>query len=1019
MGSHIDVAVNVPQRTDMPCSALQMLPHEPTWATVGLFSAGSVALGAIATASILNAWNRGRAHSEPQAKRQKLSLSLPHTSSVTDHYKAPADEVPATDTTPAADASQLQDADDQKQIVVADCPATPDAGGSSPTATAHLPNPDSMVDLQKLQELEQRVADLNALAELGKVYQDSLALSAQLRNLSSFRLQQDKVLGRGSLAVVQEGEYAGDSVAVKLLPIGSVFAEDSRKEACLALCLHHPDIVRVVGVHLVEVEARPYLALVQETAPGGDLGWQIEDCDFHTGRGGAATLDVALKLLLDAARGLAYMHHVDVVHGDVKSRNLLVFWEPEDSDDEGEDEQTAAAATAAAADEDIELMSGAAEGGESGGGGVPQVDQLSQGDPAGKERPLVWTLKWCDFGVSFRAAEAPGGVLRTVLRWMGRNGQKPIVYDREWRMHVPNPDLLRLDGISGGVDVPRALADLVLDCGAYRAADRPHMDQRYHYEVLIENDDDPITAEAVAHTLDQYGGGSMSNFSRSLAGQPHAVRQHSSSGLPDRSSAGPAGLLHHCATAPSHSYLLDTVADVAAAAAGGGGGLASRGGRSGNSSVPSTPINITGAVSRAPIELLPAHEGWFLASNSSFKKGMWLEKRPASIDVHSQPPAARTSSEGGFRNPSIDGGAAALGSPMASPLACAVSPIAAGLSSPGSFSLHLRRELHRESNLEPVAEDADLAAHGAGTSGGIWQAGNEGSGGGLHRALMSASTPQPQQPSLLSPAGNDEAAINMDAAAARALRRSHTTRRLGNDVLAAAGALSKALSAFSSASQALPAAAAAAAGACNGGGSATTAVAAAAMPSSASIYGQVVNGGSPEKAVAVPGAPVPGALASPHPAAMVAAAASDDSSGALSDSQTAHIPAWETFGSGSFTARDFSGLSIASYAAGAAGGSSKDDGRSAFAGFPSPSGSTFPAACRGGTPSLPLISRHHSVDCGARRTDSMAVPILGSSAASAASAAGDEEPPGAAQDAQQADQCGVPTTLAVSWGSIP
>lgn len=48
--------------------------------------------------------------------------------------------------------------------------------------------------------------------------------------------------------------------------------------------------VRVVGVHLVEVEAKPYLALVQETAPGGDLGWQIEDCDFHTGRGGSASM---------------------------------------------------------------------------------------------------------------------------------------------------------------------------------------------------------------------------------------------------------------------------------------------------------------------------------------------------------------------------------------------------------------------------------------------------------------------------------------------------------------------------------------------------------------------------------------------------------------------------------------------------------------------------------------------------------------------------------------------------------
>lgn len=48
--------------------------------------------------------------------------------------------------------------------------------------------------------------------------------------------------------------------------------------------------VRVVGVHLVEVEAKPYLALVQETAPGGDLGWQIEDCDFHTGKRGAASM---------------------------------------------------------------------------------------------------------------------------------------------------------------------------------------------------------------------------------------------------------------------------------------------------------------------------------------------------------------------------------------------------------------------------------------------------------------------------------------------------------------------------------------------------------------------------------------------------------------------------------------------------------------------------------------------------------------------------------------------------------
>jgi hypothetical protein len=64
------------------------------------------------------------------------------------------------------------------------------------------------------------------------------------------------------------GEYAGDSVAVKLLPIGSVFAEDSRKEACLALCLHHPNIVSGVidcalvadelPVHVLRVEMCTY-----------------------------------------------------------------------------------------------------------------------------------------------------------------------------------------------------------------------------------------------------------------------------------------------------------------------------------------------------------------------------------------------------------------------------------------------------------------------------------------------------------------------------------------------------------------------------------------------------------------------------------------------------------------------------------------------------------------------------------------------------------------------------------------
>lgn len=122
--------------------------------------------------------------------------------------------------------------------------------------------------------------------------------------------------------------------------------------------------------------------------------------------------DVSLKLLLDAARGLAYMHDVDVVHGDVKSRNLLVFWE---EDEEERDQQQD---PAAAVDHVEDQPAG------------PAADQAAAADEqqvvvarSSSPRPPVWGLKWCDFGVSFRAAEAPGGILKTVrecVAWQPR-----------------------------------------------------------------------------------------------------------------------------------------------------------------------------------------------------------------------------------------------------------------------------------------------------------------------------------------------------------------------------------------------------------------------------------------------------------------------------------------------------------------------------------------------------------------------------------------------------------------------
>jgi hypothetical protein len=59
--------------------------------------------------------------------------------------------------------------------------------------------------------------------------------------------------------------------------------------------------------------------------------------------------------------------------------------------------------------------------------------------------------------------------------WLSCSGEKPIVYDREWRMHMPNPNLLRVTAGSGPDDIPRSLVDLVYDCGAYQPEQRPSM----------------------------------------------------------------------------------------------------------------------------------------------------------------------------------------------------------------------------------------------------------------------------------------------------------------------------------------------------------------------------------------------------------------------------------------------------------------------------------------------------------------------------------------------------------------
>ncbi len=124
-----------------------------------------------------------------------------------------------------------------------------------------------------------------------------------------------KELGKGTFGIVYQGIWRHNDVAIKQLLVNNLSSDatdEFKAETAIMARLHSPNIVQLYGCCF-----NPHYCIVMEYMPKGSL-FNV----LHSKQD--LTWSNRIRIAVDMAKGLAFLHQEHILHRDIKSLNVLL-----------------------------------------------------------------------------------------------------------------------------------------------------------------------------------------------------------------------------------------------------------------------------------------------------------------------------------------------------------------------------------------------------------------------------------------------------------------------------------------------------------------------------------------------------------------------------------------------------------------------------------------------------------------------------------------------------------------------